>query len=76
MALAKHMFKEYGWTIVGFIVPTYNNSSADHDITFLKLSNGARNGLQQVWYHDSDIKLKTPTGKAYYIQCTTWCDKK
>ena len=22
------------------------------------------------------IKLKTPTGKAYYIQCTTWSDKK
>ena len=28
IALAKHMFNDYGWTIVGTLVP--------HDITFLK----------------------------------------
>ena len=34
------------------------------------------NGLQRVWYREAAIKLKTKTGKAYYIQCTTWRDKK
>ena len=76
MKLAKHIFEKYSWTIVGTIVPTNKKSYADHDIPFLKLSNGARNGLERGWYHKSAIKLKTPTSKQYYIQCTTWRDKK
>ena len=43
MKLAKHMFERYSWTIVGTIVPTDKKYRADHDIPFLKLSNGARN---------------------------------
>ena len=34
MALAKHMFNNYGWKIVGTIVPTDKKSRADHDILF------------------------------------------
>ena len=60
VALAKHIFNEYGWKIVGNIVPTYKKSRADHYITSLNFSNGARNGLQQGWYCEADIKLKTP----------------
>ena len=71
MALAKHTSNKYGWTIVGTIIPTDKNSRADHDIPFFKFSNGARNGLQQGWYCEAEIELKTPTGKAYYIKCTT-----
>ena len=47
MALAKNMLNKYGWTIVGTILPTDNNSRADHNITFLKLSNVSKNGLKQ-----------------------------
>ena len=40
------------------------------------MSTVSRNGLQRGWYRETTIKLKTPTGKAYYIHCTTWCDNK
>ena len=74
--LAKHMFNEYGWTIVGTISPTDKKSRADEDIPFLKLSNGARNGVKRGWFREAVIKLKAKSGKHYYIQCTTWRDKK
>ena len=45
MALANHMFNKYGWKIVVTIVPMDKKSRADYDISFLKLSNGARSGL-------------------------------
>jgi hypothetical protein len=74
--LAKHMFDEYGWTIVGTISPTDKKSRADEDIPFLKLSNGARNGVKRGWFREAVIKLRAKSGKDYYIQCTTWRDKK
>ena len=49
MALSKHMFNKYGCTNVGTIVPKDKKSRADHDISFLNLSNGASNGLQKGW---------------------------
>ena len=75
MVLDKHMFNKYRWKIVGTIVPTDKKSRADYDIIFLNFSNGSRNVLQQGWYRQAVIKLKTLTGKAYYIKCTTWRDK-
>jgi len=33
--LAKHMFDQYGWTIMGIIVPTNKESREDNDIPFL-----------------------------------------
>ena len=74
--LAKHMFNEYGWTIVGTISPTDKKSRADEDIPFLKLSNGAQNGVKRGWFREAVIKLKTKSGKHYYMQCTNWRDKK
>jgi len=35
--LVKHMFEQYGWSIVGTIVPTDKKSREDDDILFLKL---------------------------------------
>ena len=43
---------------------------------FLKLSNGARNGMNRGWYREAVLKLKAPGGTEYYIQNTTWRDKK
>jgi len=74
--LAKHMFNNYGWTIVGTISPTDKKSRQDEDIPFLKLSNGARLGVKRGWFREAVIKLKSTSGKHYYIQCTTWRDKK
>ena len=48
--LAKHLFEKYKWTMVGTIVPTDKKTCEDHDIPFLKLSNGARNGLEIGWF--------------------------
>ena len=51
--LAKHMFLKYGWTIVGTIISTDKKSREDEDIPFLKLSNGARNGVKRGWYREA-----------------------
>ena len=74
--LAKHMFEKYGWTIVGTISATDKKSRQDEDIPFLKLSNGARDKIERGWYREAVLKMKNPVGKVYYIQCTTWRDKK
>jgi len=50
--LAKHMFNESGWTIVGKILPTDKKSRADEDFPFLKLSNSARNGMKHGWFRE------------------------
>ena len=76
MNLAKHMFEKYGWTIVGTICTTDKKSRQDHNIHFLKFSNDARNWVKRGWFHEAAIKLQTKTGKIYYVQCTTWHDKK
>jgi hypothetical protein len=47
----------------------------DHDIPFLKLSNGARNQLDRGWFREAC--LRPSEGRThYYLQCTTWKDKK
>ncbi len=75
MKLAKHLFEKYRWTIVGTIVPTDKKMHEDHDIPFLKLSNGACNGLERGWFHEACVKLHADR-MPYYMQCTTRKDKK
>ena len=53
VALAKHMLNEYGWTIVGTIIPADKKSLTDHDIPFLNFSNLSRNELKRGWYYDA-----------------------
>ena len=48
--LAKHLFEKYRWTLVGTIIPTDKKTREDHDIPFLKLSNGARKQLDRGWF--------------------------
>ena len=33
-------------------------------------------GVGRGWFREAVIRLKSCTGKIYYIQCTTWRDKK
>ena len=49
MALVMYTFNDYGWKCFGNFVPTDKYSCDDHDIPFLKLSNGKRIGLQLGW---------------------------
>ena len=74
--LAKHMYEKYGWTIVGTIVPTDKKHREADDFPFLKLSNGARDSVGRGWFREAALKLQTPSGSTYYIQATTWRDKK
>ena len=74
--LCSEFFENYGWTVVGTISTTDKKSRADLDIPFLKLSNGARLGVERGWYREAVIKMTTRRGKSYYIQCTTWRNKK
>ena len=60
--LAKHLFEKYRWTMVGTIVPTDKKTCEDHDIPFLKLSNGARNGLERGWFCEACVKLSADSG--------------
>ena len=76
VALAQHMvFEKHRWTIVGTIVPTDKKGRSGLDIPFHKLSKGARESVSKGWYREAVIEMKTPTGKKYYIQVTTWRDK-
>jgi hypothetical protein len=45
MKLAKHLYENYNWSLIGTIVLTETKQRADEDIPFLKLSNGARKML-------------------------------
>ena len=76
MKLAKHFFEKYGWTICGTVTLTDKKSRQDEDVPFLKLSGGALRMVERGWFREAVIKMKTPSGKTYYIQCTTWRDKK
>ena len=70
------MFERYGWTICGTVTPTDKKARQDEDVPFLKLSAGAVQEVRRGWYREAYIEMKTPTGKKYCIQCTTWRDKK
>ena len=67
----------YSWFTAGTIVPTDKKSRAGEDVPFLKLSNGAKLGVERGWFREAVLQLTEPTfGKKYYIQATTWRDKK
>ena len=76
IALAKHLYESYSWTIVGTISPTEKKDRTDHDVPFLKLSNGALIQVERGWYREATLKVKAKSGRVYYVQCTTWRDKK
>ncbi len=74
--LAKHMFERYGWTIVGTIVPTDKVTRCDEDFPFVKLSHGAKNEVKRGWYHEAVMECMAQGNKKYFLQATTWGDKK
>ena len=74
--LAKHMYEKHGWTIVGTISPTKKKQRNKEDFPFSKLSNGAQYMIPRGWYQEAEIKMHSPSGLIYYIQATTWRDKK
>ena len=61
--LARHLFENYGWSVVGTITPTDKKSRQDEDFPFLKLSNGARLGVKRGWFREAVLQRVTATGK-------------
>jgi hypothetical protein len=76
VSLAEHLFVNYEWTLCGTMIPTDKKTRLRRDVLFLKLSNGARNAVPRGWYREAVLEMTTPTGKLFYLQCTTWRDKK
>ena len=74
--LAKHLYEKYKWTLVGTMTPTEKKSREDHDVPFLKLSNGALKTIPRGWYREAVIEVDKGRREKYFIQCTTWRDKK
>ena len=54
---------------------TDKKSRQDEDVPLLKLSKGALNSVERGWFREAVIKM-TDGRKTYYIQCSTWRDKK
>ena len=47
VSLAKDLYENYGWTMLGTIVPTEKKKRTGEDIPFRKLSNGALNEVTE-----------------------------
>jgi hypothetical protein len=67
MKLAKHLYENYNWSLIGTIALTEKKQRADEDVPSLKLSNEARNMLSQGWFHEAYIKMTTCHQKMHYI---------
>ena len=76
MSLAYHLYNKYGYFFCGTMVPTDKKAREDLDVPFLKLSNGAKDKVPRGWFREACIQRKTDTGKIFYIQHTTWKDRK
>ena len=74
--LARYMFERYGWTIVGTVVPTDKKTCVHYAILFCKLLNGAKNEVRRGWFREAVLECFARGNKQYYIETTTWCDKK
>ena len=63
---------------MGTIKSTDKKSRADEDFPFLKLSNGARDGVKRGWFREAVLERRVgrKRGKKYFILATTWRDKK
>ena len=64
------------WTIVGTIVATDKQVQAKLNLPFNKLTKGALKALKRGWFWEAVIKMFTKAGEVFYVQCTTWRDKK
>ena len=75
--LAKHMYEQYGWTVVGTMTPTEKKVDVIMTSLFLRLSNGGLKEVKRGWFREAVIEIKNrPKRRRYFIQCTTWKDKK
>jgi hypothetical protein len=70
------LYDEYGWRFCGTITPTEKLSRQDRDVPFAKLSKGGLNSVPRCWMREVGLQQKTRSGCTYWIQCTSWKDRK
>jgi hypothetical protein len=72
--LAKALYEKYRWCLS--ISRTDKKVRNDDDVPFLKLSRGALVKVAKGSFKRATLPVITGTNAKYYIQCTTWRDKK
>jgi hypothetical protein len=70
------LYNKYGFLFCGTMVPTEKVSCQDMDVPFHKLSQGAKDSVERGWFREAAVQLKTESGGTFYVQCTTWKDRK
>jgi hypothetical protein len=76
MKLAHMLFEQLGWLFCGTITPTQKVARQDDDVPFHQLSAGAVATAGRGWFREAVIERVTSTGKKFWIQCTSWIDRK
>ncbi len=74
--LAKTLFEQYGWRFCGTQVATEKKARSKLDLPFNKLSKGALKEVHRGWFREAAVEMKMSNAKTYWIQCSTWKDKK
>jgi len=68
------MYEGYGWCFCRTITLTEKKVQLKLDVPFLKLS--ALREVTHGWFRAAAVKINLSKGSEYWIQCTTWQDKK
>ncbi len=76
LSLAKDLYENFSWTMLGTITPTEKKKRTGEDIPFIKLSNGALNDVTRGWFREAVLKVHTKRNEHYFIQASTWKDRK
>ncbi len=70
------LFDDYQWRFCGTVALTDKKLHIGLDVLFVKLSKGALRLVDQGWFREAVVEQKTKTGKKFWIQASTWQDKK
>jgi hypothetical protein len=76
VALAVWFFVILGWFFNGTFSTSKKVSRWDDDVPFHTLSNGALATVERGWFCEAVIETVAAAGKKFWLQCTTWRDKK
>ena len=74
--LATFLYEQYGWTMVGTLKPSKKQARESNDVPFIKMSGGALSEVDRGWYREAVMEVITNNRRKYFIQCSTWKDKK
>ena len=74
--LAKYLYETYQWLFVGTVVANESKDRNENSVPFRKLSPGTLKKINRGWMRKATLPVIGNKKELYYIQCTTWKDKK